>query len=81
MNVVSKTDMKRGWRCLWALLSTLMIVCAAASAGLAQAAPQGPTGATPWSPPSPAWRVYLKDDGLYKLDYDYLATAGLPVVR
>ena len=85
----------RGWRPFWALLSTLTLLCAVASAGpaqaapkshgvtpwapLAQAAPQSPTGATPWTPPAPAWRVSVEADGLYQLDYGYLATAGLPV--
>jgi len=33
----------------------------------------------PWTPPSPGWRVKVRTDGLYKLSYSELQTAGLPV--
>ncbi len=38
-----------------------------------------PTANMPWTPPSPAFRIYVEADGLYRLDYAYLAAAGLPV--
>ncbi len=34
---------------------------------------------TPWSPPSPAWRVAVNEDGLFQLTYTDLQAAGLPV--
>ena len=32
-----------------------------------------------WTPPSPAWRLLVKEPGLYALGYDDLRNAGLPV--
>ena len=32
-----------------------------------------------WLPPSPSYRILVDTDGLYALDYTYLAAAGLPV--
>jgi len=37
------------------------------------------TRTTPWTPPDPGWRVKVREDGFYKLDYDQLNSAGLPV--
>jgi hypothetical protein len=38
------------------------------------------TGAgIPWAPPEPGWRVKVRDNGLYRLTYAELVTAGLPV--
>ncbi len=37
------------------------------------------TTPTPWSPPSPAWRVAVNEDGLFQLTYEDLQAAGLPV--
>ena len=34
---------------------------------------------TLWLPPDPGWRVVVRQDGFYRLTYDALATAGLPV--
>lgn len=38
-------------------------------------APQG----VPWTPPDPAYKLYVEADGMYRLDYAYLSSAGLPV--
>ena len=35
--------------------------------------------ALPWTPPAPGWRVKVRTDGLYKLSFSELQTAGLPV--
>lgn len=35
--------------------------------------------AIPWTPPANAYRVTVKDDGLYSMSYDFLQQAGLPV--
>jgi hypothetical protein len=35
--------------------------------------------AAPWTPPDPAYRVYIEADGMYRLDYATLSSAGLPV--
>ncbi len=32
-----------------------------------------------WSPPNPGWRIYVREEGFYKLTYAELAAAGLPV--
>ena len=37
------------------------------------------TASLPWTPPSPAWRVKVREDGFYKLTYAELNAAGLPV--
>jgi uncharacterized repeat protein (TIGR01451 family) len=42
------------------------------------AAPAVPTTA-PWVPPSPGYRVYVREAGIYKLAYGDLDLAGLPV--
>ena len=36
-------------------------------------------GTLPWQPPEPGWRVSVAENGLYKLTYDELLLAGLPV--
>jgi hypothetical protein len=36
-------------------------------------------GSLPWSPPSPAFRIHVESDAVYRLDYAYLSAAGLPV--
>ncbi len=33
----------------------------------------------PWRPPSPAFKIFVDDTGLYQLTYDDLSAAGLPV--
>jgi hypothetical protein len=33
----------------------------------------------PWAPPNPGWRVKVRTDGIYKLSYVELQSAGLPV--
>jgi len=33
----------------------------------------------PWAPPTPGWRVKVRDEGFYKLTYAELQAAGLPV--
>jgi hypothetical protein len=41
-----------------------------------------PTADSQWTPPEPGYRVIIGEDkpeGLYALDYNYLANAGLPV--
>jgi hypothetical protein len=35
--------------------------------------------ATPWMPPSPAWRITTRQEGIYRLSYEQLQTAGVPV--
>jgi len=35
--------------------------------------------ALPWSPPAPAWRIKVREDGFYQLTYDELLAAGLDV--
>jgi hypothetical protein len=35
--------------------------------------------ATPWMPPNPAYKVMVKDEGLYQLSRQQLESAGLPV--
>ena len=32
-----------------------------------------------WTPPDPGWRVRVNADGMYRLTYEELATAGVPV--
>ena len=32
-----------------------------------------------WTPPDPGWRVKVRADGMYKLTYEEMAAAGLPV--
>ena len=39
----------------------------------------GAGASLPWTPPSPAWRVKVREDGFYRLSYVDLAVAGLPV--
>jgi len=34
--------------------------------------------ATPWLPPSPAWRITTRQEGIYRLTYDQLVDAGVP---
>ena len=48
---------------------------------LASARAVGPAAiqASPWTPPQPAYRIYVAADGMYRLDYAYLSSAGLPV--
>ena len=36
-------------------------------------------GTSDWTPPDPGWRVRVKADGMYRLTYEELATAGVPV--
>jgi hypothetical protein len=36
-------------------------------------------GVIPWSPPEPAFRIKVREDGMYKLTYQELTDAGLPV--
>ena len=38
-----------------------------------------PTGVSEWTPPSPAYKVFVEADGIYELGYDDLQAAGLPV--
>jgi len=45
------------------------------ASALAPLAPQ----AAPWTPPDPAYRVYVEADGMYRLDYATLSGKGLPV--
>jgi hypothetical protein len=52
------------------------LVALASSPEAAQAAPIAPT---PWLPPDPAYKISVVADGMYRLDYTYLQTAGLPV--
>lgn len=33
----------------------------------------------PWTLPEPAYRIYVQADGMHRLDYAYLSSAGLPV--
>ncbi len=40
------------------------------------------TNASPWTPPQPSYRIIIgegKPEGMYQMDYTYLANAGLPV--
>jgi len=53
----------------------LMASSAAASPASDLAAPAG----APWTPPSPAYKVFVEADGIYQLSYAYLQAAGLPV--
>ncbi len=39
----------------------------------------GSSAQTGWTPPSPAYKVFVKADGIYQLSYAYLQAAGLPV--
>lgn len=32
-----------------------------------------------WQPPEPGWRIAIREDGMYRLTYNELAAAGLPV--
>jgi hypothetical protein len=32
-----------------------------------------------WTPPDPGWRVQVQEEGFYKINYDELNSAGLPV--
>ena len=41
-------------------------------------APFAPEG-VPWTPPAPAYRIYVEADGMYRLDYAYLGSQNLPV--
>lgn len=34
---------------------------------------------TMWSPPENSWRIQVRQDGMYRMTYEELATAGLPV--
>ncbi|MCB0140553.1 MAG: hypothetical protein KDE50_11650, partial [Caldilineaceae bacterium] len=34
---------------------------------------------TYWSPPDPAYRIYVVQDGITEMSYSYLQNAGLPV--
>ncbi len=34
---------------------------------------------TAWLPPEPSWRVQVRQDGMYRMTYEELETAGLPV--
>jgi hypothetical protein len=36
-------------------------------------------GSLPWAPPVPGWRVKVREDGFYRLTYDELGAAGVPV--
>jgi len=38
-----------------------------------------PAGSSQWTPPSPAYKIFVEADGLYELDYAELQAAGLPV--
>jgi hypothetical protein len=38
-----------------------------------------PLEALAWTPPSPAYKVFVADDGLFQMTYDDLQGAGLPV--
>ena len=33
----------------------------------------------PWTPPNPGWRIKVQQQGFYRLTYDQLAAAGVPV--
>lgn len=33
----------------------------------------------PWAPPDPGWKIKVNSDGIYKVTYAELSTAGLPV--
>jgi len=35
--------------------------------------------ALPWKPPALGWRIVIREDGMYRLTYDELAAAGMPV--
>jgi len=36
-------------------------------------------GTEDWTPPDPGWRVKVRADGMYRLTYEEMAAAGLPV--
>ena len=38
-----------------------------------------PAGTGVWTPPTPAWRILVKEPGIYQLTYQDLRDAGLPV--
>lgn len=40
---------------------------------------QRDTGALPWQPPDPGWRIAIQEEGLYRLTYATLEDAGLPL--
>jgi len=44
-----------------------------------EAEPDISAASAPWAPPSPGWRVKVREEGLYKLTYAELQAAGLPV--
>ena len=63
-------------------LALIGALCAAGFAPQPLVAPAkaaASASALAWTPPSPAYRVYVDADGLYRLDYAYLSGAGLPV--
>lgn len=40
---------------------------------------QSETAAAPWQPPEPGYRIAVEETGIYKIGYDQLSAAGLPV--
>ncbi len=57
------------------------LIASASGANVANAELAEPASpqAAPWAVPANAYRVSVKDDGLYELSYAYLQSAGLPV--
>lgn len=37
------------------------------------------SNATMWLPPEPSWRIQVRQDGMYRMSYEELEAAGLPV--
>jgi hypothetical protein len=63
------------------LLRSPQLPVQAASPAPSALSPAGPAGFPnlPWTPPSPAYTITVKADGLYALDFNALQSAGLPV--
>ena len=66
-------------RRLFLSFSILVLALLLTPASLFAAGPSQSQAAMPWRPPTPAYKIHLKETGLYRISYAELAAAGLPV--